>query len=64
MVAQINSQIKSIERWHKREVEKNPMFSRSIYDVQYSDGKFIMPDLLVAKANALNGIAVLEGMTK
>ena len=56
LVSQINVQIKAVEKALERD---NP--GESPYACRYSDGHFIMPELLLAKAQALNGIAALEG---
>ena len=53
--SRINEQIEAI----KRVVESKPGGPANVFEVQYSDGKFIMPELLAAQAQVLNAQAVL-----
>lgn len=53
--SQINVQIEAI----KREAEARPEV-RSVFDLKYPDGKFVMPELLASKAQVLNALAALE----
>lgn len=52
-VSQINTQIKAMEEM----VADRPM--QDLYRMKFQDGKFVMVEMLAAKAQALNGIAVL-----
>lgn len=52
-LGQINQQIKAIEREARRK-------GVNIYDMRAPDGTWIMPNLLVAKAQTLNTIARLR----
>jgi hypothetical protein len=53
--SRINVQMEAI----KKSWDNQPGAVGSVYEARYSDGKFIMTDLLVAQAQVLNAQAVL-----
>lgn len=58
LVAQIDQQIEAIHKHHRSTRAATDV--ESIYELTYSDGKYVMTDLLLAKAQALNGLAHLK----
>lgn len=60
VVSQINVQMHTIERAHKRIREMNPMTPESVFEIQNPDGSYVMGQMLLAKATALGAIAALE----
>lgn len=52
--SRINVQIEAV----KKVADKNPTVE-NVYQLMYSDGKFVMPELLAAQAQVLNAQAIL-----
>lgn len=53
-LSQINSQISAMSEM----LGDRPKYD--LYKMKYQDGKFVMVDILAAKAQVLNGLAVLR----
>jgi hypothetical protein len=54
--ARINKQISVIEKDAKKKLPGDV----DIYELRYADGKYVMPELLLAQAQVLNGLAVMR----
>lgn len=53
----IRKQVSVIEKEAK---EKNPYVEHPAFELKYTDGRYVMADLLLAEANVLNAQAVLR----
>jgi len=56
----IEAQIKSVEKHMEVESPACP----SVYDLRYSDGKYVMPELLLAQSTVLSAMASLRKPVK
>ncbi len=55
--SRINVQIEAIKR--VQQANQGLGQSDNVYEARYSDGKFVMPELLAAQAQVLNAQAIL-----
>lgn len=55
--ARIRKQVSVMEMEARRE---NPGVEHAVFERKYPDGRYVMPELLLAEANVLNAQAVLR----
>jgi hypothetical protein len=63
-LAEVNAQIQTIKEETQDAINRNVYEANSVYQIKYTDGHYILTDLLVARANLLAGIANLQASNK